>query len=72
MLALLGSPVGRDMDGNVLVDAIEERFLGAHPVTYIDSYEADADRGDIGELAGLMDEEREIVEERLQELGYLS
>lgn len=72
MLALLGAPVGRDMDGQVLVEAIEEGFLEAHPATYIDSYEADADRGDIEERTGLSDEEREIVEERLQSLGYLS
>jgi hypothetical protein len=71
MLALLGLPVGRDMDGKVLVDAIEESFLRAHPVTYIDSYEAGADRGTGEEPAGLGDEEREIVEERLRSLGYL-
>jgi hypothetical protein len=71
MLALLGVPVGRDMDGKVLVEAIEEHFISAHPVRYIDSYETGADRGDIEERAGLSDEERETVEERLRSLGYL-
>lgn len=72
MLALLGVPVARDMDGEVLVDAIEESFLRAHPVTYVDSYEADADLGATGEPVGLTAEEREIIEERLRSLGYLS
>lgn len=72
MLALLGVPVGRDMDGNVLVEAMGEGFLRAHPVTYIDSYEAEADFGTSGERAALSDEERGVVEERLRELGYLS
>jgi hypothetical protein len=71
MLTLLGVPAGRDMDGQVLVEAIDERFQKAHPVTYIDTYEACANRGDIEEQAGLRDEKREIVEERLRELGYL-
>jgi predicted AlkP superfamily phosphohydrolase/phosphomutase len=72
MLALLGVSVGRDMDGNVLLEAIEEPFLRAHPVAYIDSYEDDADHGGAKEQVSLKDEEREIVEERLRSLGYLN
>lgn len=72
MLALNGMPVGRDMDGQVLVEAIEERFLTAQPITYVDSYETDTSL-DAGEgPAGLTDEEREIVEDRLRALGYLN
>src|SRR5262249_19539055 len=38
-LALVGRPVGRDMDGRVLTDAIEPRHLETQPVKYIDSYD---------------------------------
>lgn len=72
MLALKGVPVGRDMDGRVLVEAIDEDFLTAQPVTYVDSYETDTSLDAAKELAGLTDEEREIVEERLRTMGYLN
>jgi hypothetical protein len=71
MLALLKVPVGRDMDGKVLVEALEESFLRAHPVLYIDSYDTGAYSDASGEPAGLSGEERESVEERLRDLGYL-
>jgi hypothetical protein len=72
MLTLLGVPAGRDMDGQVLVEAIDERFQKAHPVTYIDSHETDVEPRAIEGRSGLSDDEREIVEERLRELGYLN
>ena len=71
MLSLLGFPVASDMDGKVLVDAIEESYLKAKPVTYVDSYEADVDHAAKAEQADLSPEELEIVEERLRSLGYL-
>lgn len=71
MLALSGIPVGSDMDGKVLIDSIEESFLRANPVKYIDSYEADADHAAKAEQADLSPEELVIVEERLRSLGYL-
>jgi hypothetical protein len=38
-LALVGRPVGRDMDGRVLTGAIELHYLKSQPITYIDSYD---------------------------------
>jgi predicted AlkP superfamily phosphohydrolase/phosphomutase len=39
MLYLMGLPVGRDMEGRVLTEMLEESFARAHPVTFIPSYE---------------------------------
>lgn len=39
LLALYGLPVADDMDGRVLVEAIEPAFLEAHPVRTIPTYE---------------------------------
>jgi arylsulfatase A-like enzyme len=40
ILALYGLPVGEDMDGSVATEALTDRFLRAHPVTRIATYEA--------------------------------
>jgi predicted AlkP superfamily phosphohydrolase/phosphomutase len=39
LLYLAGLPVGRDMEGRVLAEAVDESFARAHPVVYIPSYE---------------------------------
>jgi predicted AlkP superfamily phosphohydrolase/phosphomutase len=39
MLYLMGLPVGRDMEGRVLTEMLDESFARAHPVTFIPSYE---------------------------------
>ena len=38
-LAVIGLPVGEDMDGRALTELIEERHLAARPVSFIPSYE---------------------------------
>lgn len=40
LLYLAGLPVGRDMEGRVLAEMVEESFARAHPVSYIPSYES--------------------------------
>jgi predicted AlkP superfamily phosphohydrolase/phosphomutase len=40
LLYLSGLPIGRDMDGRVLAEMVEEGYAGAHPVSYIPSYES--------------------------------
>ena len=40
LLYLSGLPVGRDMEGRVLAEMVEESFARAHPVSYIPSYES--------------------------------
>jgi hypothetical protein len=56
------------MDGQVMVDAIEETFLQAHPLGYIDSYETEAYSASD---EGITPEERDKVMDRLKALGYL-
>jgi predicted AlkP superfamily pyrophosphatase or phosphodiesterase len=72
VLALLGMPVGRDMDGRPLTEAIAAEFLNRTPLTYIDSYDGDADASS---PEGTQVEEDEPISEevmaRLRELGYV-
>jgi hypothetical protein len=69
LLYLLGLPVAQDMDGSVLVDAIEPGHLEANPVRYVRSYEQPFDLGQKEEIVDpqAMDEERE----RMEALGYV-
>jgi hypothetical protein len=39
LLYLSGLPVGRDMEGRVLAEMVEEGYAASHPVSYIPSYE---------------------------------
>jgi len=41
LLYLFDLPVARDIDGQVLVEAFEEKFLKRQPIRYIDSYEGE-------------------------------
>jgi predicted AlkP superfamily phosphohydrolase/phosphomutase len=40
ILYLMGLPVGRDMEGRILTELLDEAFTRAHPVTFIPSYES--------------------------------
>jgi predicted AlkP superfamily phosphohydrolase/phosphomutase len=71
VLYLAGLPVGADMPGRVVREAIEESFLGRHPVGFIPSYE------DVGRP---LEENRPVVAssaadqemiENLRSLGYV-
>jgi arylsulfatase A-like enzyme len=69
LLALLGEPVGRDMDGFVLTGLIDEDFLTESPVTYVDTYERD-DGSEPGEepIGSALDD---AIKEELRSLGYI-
>ncbi len=69
VLALKNRPVGRDMDGQVIVDAVEESFLQENPVRYIASYETEER---VQQEMPYTDTELENLEARLRTLGYLS
>jgi hypothetical protein len=70
VLALLGIPVGRDMEGDVLEQLLDEGFLRDRPVRFVDTHDTAewmASRGrDTRELPGT--EERL---EQLRSLGYI-
>ena len=67
VLALLGMPIGRDMDGRVLTETIAPEFLEQRPLTYIDTYDTGL------ELSEVEDEEpvSEELMARLRDLGYI-
>lgn len=69
VLALWGLPVGEDMDGRVLEEAIEPSFLKAHPVLTIPSYEGIVTRRHSAEpIESPVDDE---IRERMKALGYI-
>ncbi len=65
---LLGLPVANDMDGRVLVEAIEPEFLARYPVTMIPSYEDGVTEDGAEPIESPVDDE---VRERLRSLGYI-
>jgi len=67
VLALLGMPVGRDMDGQVLTAALTHDFLLKNPVTYVDTYDADLVLHDVAEDEPVSEE----LMARLRDLGYI-
>jgi predicted AlkP superfamily phosphohydrolase/phosphomutase len=67
ILHLLGLPVPTDMDGRVLTEALDERFLASRLVEYSDEA---AIPGPVGR--GLSEEEAQEVTERLRGLGYVT
>ena len=72
IMALCNLPVGRDMDGKVITDAIIEEFLDAFPVQYIDTYEnPNLKANNEKKESRLTDEETEDLKNQLKNLGYL-
>ncbi|HJS57854.1 MAG TPA: alkaline phosphatase family protein [Vicinamibacteria bacterium] len=72
VLAILGLPVPRDMEGRVLEEMLDPAFLAAHPVKRIDSYEPLIDRDAIlasARAAGEAGDEEK--QEMLRSLGYI-
>ncbi len=68
LLALLGEPVGRDMDGFVIEELIDEAYLEQSPVRYIDTYEKERVDENGEPLESSVDEE---IKEQLRSLGYI-
>jgi predicted AlkP superfamily phosphohydrolase/phosphomutase len=68
ILYILGLPVAKDMEGNVLTEAFDESFLRMNPIKYIDSYEVAAKPVQKKSSAHLIGEE-EL--EKLRSLGYV-
>lgn len=60
-------PMGRDMDGSVLTEAVTPEFLERHPLTHIDSYDTDMEFHDVEDD----DPVSEVVMARLRDLGYV-
>jgi hypothetical protein len=71
ILALMALPVGRDMDGRVLTEAIDPAFLRSHPVRLVETHEER--QSSIREPEDVEDFSvaESIVGERLRALGYI-
>jgi predicted AlkP superfamily phosphohydrolase/phosphomutase len=67
VLALMGLPVGRDMDGRVLSDALTPEFLAQHPIQYVETHETQ----ERGEKVAVESEVDDTVIQRLKDLGYI-
>ena len=69
LLALLGLPVGEDMDGRVLTEMIDPAFLARHPLRSVPSYETLIERPPLP--ASEDDSDDASRREYLHALGYL-
>ncbi|NIM90458.1 MAG: sulfatase-like hydrolase/transferase [Candidatus Aminicenantes bacterium] len=67
ILYLMNLPVGHDMDGKVLTEAIEERLLDELPAKYISSY----GKWRLSELKPSASSADAEIERRLKGLGYI-
>jgi hypothetical protein len=67
LLALMGLPIGADMDGRVMRKAFRRGFLYEHPVRYVSSYDANVHADDVP-IESPMDDQ---ILERLRALGYI-
>lgn len=66
LLALLGTPVPRDMDGRVLQEVFGEGIWKEKEIVYSDSRQGNTEQGE-----GLTEEENEEIQRRLKGLGYV-
>ncbi len=67
VMAALGYPLARDMEGHVLEDALQPDFLKKHRLRYVDTYGPPPPFPEDDDKKGLSDEDKE----RLKSLGYL-
>jgi predicted AlkP superfamily phosphohydrolase/phosphomutase len=70
VLYLMGLPVPDDMDGRVLVEALDEDFVEANPIEF-EAVEADAEETADDAKQGFTQDESELIAKRLQALGYI-
>ncbi len=68
ILAYMGLPTARDMDGSPITDIFTPAFLEEHPIEYVDTFETGERRGDDAPLESPMDEG---IKEKLRALGYI-
>lgn len=68
ILALLGIPIGKDMDGKVLVDAIKEDCFLKNPLSYIGSHDYGLIQRKKFTIDSYFDEK---MKDRLKNIGYL-
>lgn len=68
ILYLMDTPLSKEFDGKILLDAIEDNYITSHPVTYTDTYRLKVEGGCEEDFSF---EEAEQIRERLKALGYI-
>jgi arylsulfatase A-like enzyme len=68
LLALMGLPVGEDMSGKVLKNAINKSFFASHPVEKIPSYSSGWEHSS----TPIESENVKTLKEKLKALGYIN
>ena len=68
LLYLLGAPVARDMDGQLMEAVLDPRFRESHPLVLVDTYEQPGEEAEAERLDPEL--EREMME-RFRQLGYI-
>jgi predicted AlkP superfamily phosphohydrolase/phosphomutase len=66
LLHVLGLPIADDLDGEVLLEALDGQYLGSRPVAF-----RQASAGPASENGEYSPEEQRALEEQLRRLGYL-
>ncbi|MCK4410188.1 MAG: alkaline phosphatase family protein, partial [Candidatus Eisenbacteria sp.] len=66
-LAVMGLPIGEDMDGRVLAEIIRQEHLAVRPLSFVPSYESAVGK-ERGEIGSTMDDS---IREQLKSLGYI-
>ena len=70
ILYFMDLPIGKDMNGKILIEAIENSYLRAHPVKYIDSYEENKIEPPEKPIRSPKDEEK--IKQLMRSLGYIN
>jgi len=68
ILCLSRVPIPENMDGKVLTEILDDKFLKSNPIKYFDS-DVDDDLNESGDV--YTEKEKELIKERLSGLGYI-
>ncbi|VVB84521.1 Type I phosphodiesterase / nucleotide pyrophosphatase [uncultured archaeon] len=69
ILYVLGIPIPSDMDGKLLEEIFDEKYIKSHPPKHIESSNTPLTQSDVNDQLSKEDEEK--IKERLKGLGYL-
>ena len=64
LLAALKIPVGKDMDGQVIIEAFKDEFINENPIKFILSHDTKLRETEESEVTS-------AITEQLKNLGYL-
>ena len=71
ILYLLGEPVSEDMDGRVLIEAIDREYINSNQLVASKYSDSKYHKKDDGDTEDLTEEDKEAIKNRLNELGYM-